>query len=110
MRLAGILLLLLIPPAAWSQEAPAVQEPAPRGGLRATDTVYQANCAVCHVKMDALGFGFENFDAVGRWRDRQGGRPIDSAGELPGGVKFSGPGQLVRILRRSEAKRRRSED
>jgi hypothetical protein len=45
-----------------------------------------------------LGFGFENFDAVGRWRDRENDRPIDAAGELPSGERFTGAAELIRIL------------
>ena len=55
-------------------------------------------CAVCHIKMDALGFGLENYDAVGAWRTRDGRFPVDSSGTLPGGKAFSGPAQLRAIL------------
>ena len=55
-------------------------------------------CAVCHVKMDALGFGFENYDAVGRWRTKDGNLTIDSSAVLPDGKKFSGPVQLKAVL------------
>ena len=44
--------------------------------------------------MDPLGFALENYDAVGRWRTQDGSFPIDAAGELPDGTKFSGPGEL----------------
>ena len=40
------------------------------------------DCAACHNRMDPLGFGLENFDALGRWRDAEGGQKID-AGEPP---------------------------
>lgn len=56
------------------------------------------NCAVCHTKMDALGFGLENFDAIGKWRDQDGRNPIDPSGTLPGGRKFQGPVDLVNLL------------
>jgi hypothetical protein len=49
--------------------------------------------------MDALGFGFENFDAVGAWRSRDGNHTIDPSGELPGGLKFQGPAELRTILK-----------
>lgn len=55
-------------------------------------------CAVCHLKMDALGFGFENFDPIGRWRTTDRGLPIDAGGTLPDGAKFVGPQQLTQIL------------
>jgi hypothetical protein len=56
------------------------------------------NCAVCHQKMDPLGFGLENFDGVGGWRTQEGKFSIDSSGELPGGLKFAGPAELRKIL------------
>jgi hypothetical protein len=56
-------------------------------------------CANCHKVMDPIGFGLENFDAVGRWRDRDSnGKPIDSAGELPGGERFASPKDLKTII------------
>jgi mono/diheme cytochrome c family protein len=58
----------------------------------------QAECAACHRKMDPLGFGLENFDAVGRWRDTQRGAPVDAGGELPSGEKFAGPAELRQVL------------
>jgi mono/diheme cytochrome c family protein len=57
------------------------------------------NCAVCHQRMDPLGFGFENFDAVGAWRDRDGQFPIDPSGTLPGGQSFKGPAELKALLK-----------
>ncbi len=56
------------------------------------------SCAVCHQKLDPLGFGLENFDAVGVWRSKENGKKIDSTGVLPGGEKFDGPKQLKTIL------------
>jgi hypothetical protein len=53
--------------------------------------------------MDPLGFGFENFDAIGRWREKIGEFAIDSSGTLPGGEKFDGPIELIEVLRRREA-------
>jgi len=55
-------------------------------------------CASCHARMDPLGFGLENFDAVGAWRDADGNFPIDSSGTLPDGRSFHGPNELVSIL------------
>ncbi len=56
-------------------------------------------CASCHRTMDPLGMGLENFDAVGRWRDKEGESDVDSTGELPSGEKFSGPIELIGIIR-----------
>jgi hypothetical protein len=55
-------------------------------------------CASCHRRMDPLGFGLENFDAVGAWRTMDGKLPIDSAGTLPDGRTFNGPEELRQIL------------
>ena len=56
------------------------------------------SCAVCHRKMDALGFGFENFDAIGAWREKDGRYAIDASGELPGKKTFKNPAELREIL------------
>src|SRR5688572_18696369 len=58
----------------------------------------KADCAGCHNKMDPLGFGLENFDVLGRWRDADRGQPIDADGELPSGQKFTGPVGLKTVL------------
>jgi hypothetical protein len=56
-------------------------------------------CANCHKVLDPIGFGPENFDAIGRWRDRDdAGGAIDAAGELPGGKQFTSPKELKAIL------------
>ena len=52
--------------------------------------------------MDQIGFGFENFDASGRWRDKDGARSVDSTGMLPSGESFSGPVDLIQIFSRRE--------
>ncbi len=56
-------------------------------------------CASCHKAMDPLGMGLENFDAVGRWRDQEGEKPIDASGDLPTGEKFAGPAEMMSIIR-----------
>lgn len=56
------------------------------------------NCATCHERMDPLGFGLENYDAIGAWRDRDGAYPIDPSGTLPSGQSFAGPRELKAIL------------
>jgi mono/diheme cytochrome c family protein len=55
-------------------------------------------CASCHRRMDPLGFGLENFDAVGAWRTMDGKLPIDASGLLPDGRTFTGPEELRTIL------------
>jgi hypothetical protein len=57
------------------------------------------NCAVCHRDMDAIGFAFENFDAVGAWRDFDGVFQVDASGTLPSGASFDGPKGLKETLK-----------
>lgn len=62
-----------------------------------------ASCAACHNRLDPLGLSFEHFDAVGKWRDSEQGRPIDSSGSLPGGIALNGAGDVKKtILARSD--------
>jgi hypothetical protein len=56
-------------------------------------------CASCHAKMDPLGFGLENFNAIGAWRTQDGKFPIDASGTLPDGRSFRGPQELRAILK-----------
>jgi uncharacterized protein DUF1592/uncharacterized protein DUF1588/uncharacterized protein DUF1587/uncharacterized protein DUF1585/uncharacterized protein DUF1595 len=56
-------------------------------------------CAGCHVRMDPLGFGLENYDAIGTWRTNEGKFPVDPSGALPDGRKFQGAAGLKTILR-----------
>ena len=56
-------------------------------------------CAECHRKIDPLGFALENFDAVGKWREKyKGNLDIDAAGELPGGGGFTTLPEFRRLL------------
>jgi hypothetical protein len=69
--------------------------------LRQRTEMHRANpvCANCHKILDPIGFGLENFDAIGRWRnvDDSGGA-IDATGELPGGHRFATPKELKRLI------------
>ena len=72
--------------------------------LRQRMEVHRDNavCASCHSKMDPIGFGLENFDAVGNWREKDGKTPIDASGKLPDGRTFNGPvgiGEVVAVRR-----------
>ena len=58
----------------------------------------RAECATCHSRMDPLGFGFENYDAVGAWREKDGAFPVDASGTLPTGQSFIGPEALKLVL------------
>jgi hypothetical protein len=57
------------------------------------------NCASCHARMDPLGFALENFDAIGRWREKDGGAVIDPSGKLPDGRSFAGYNDLRKLLK-----------
>jgi mono/diheme cytochrome c family protein len=83
---------------------PALKTDGPEPGktltMREAMTAHRANpsCAACHARMDPIGFAMENFDAVGRWRDHDGGRTIDTSGTFPNGTTFDGIGGLKQIL------------
>ncbi len=95
----------------WSSTAP-IPPPPPdvpslkEGGnatvltMRQRMEQHRANptCAVCHTRMDPLGFALENFDALGKWRTAEGDAPIDPSGVLPDGAKFQGPDGLRKVL------------
>ena len=56
-------------------------------------------CAACHDRIDPIGYGLENYDAIGRWRlTDENDRPLDTVGELPDGEHFNGPAELKDIL------------
>ena len=55
-------------------------------------------CAVCHVRMDPLGFALENFDAIGKWRNTDEGVTIDPSAALPDGTKLDGITGLRKVL------------
>jgi len=48
-------------------------------------------CKSCHVMLDPIGFGLENFNGVGLWQDTDNGKPVDPSGEIPEGVDIAGP-------------------
>ena len=60
------------------------------------------NCASCHALMDPLGFVYENFDGVGKWRDEDEGSAITTAGELVTGESFNNHEEFQKILTESK--------
>ncbi len=86
------------PPAPDVPELPATAQL--KGTLRQQMEQHRENpkCAVCHAKLDPLGFGLENFDGIGAWRTQDNKKDIDSSGVLPGGEKFAGPAELRKVL------------
>jgi hypothetical protein len=99
--------LLNQPPPPPPPNVPELSETAkaqPNTSLRQQLELHRQNasCASCHRVMDQLGFGIENFDAIGRWRDTEGGQPLDTRGDLPGGGSFAGPVELTGVLRHKQ--------
>lgn len=89
------------PPPPPPSDVPELEEGAETlGSLREQMEQHRANpaCAVCHRTMDAIGFGLENFDAIGVWRDRDGKEQINASGQLPGNKQFEGASELMAIL------------
>jgi hypothetical protein len=76
------------------------QQASDAASLRERMEIHRAKpeCASCHAQMDPLGFALENYDAMGRWRSRDGDFRIDPSGELLGGRKFADITELKRLL------------
>ncbi len=89
------------PPPADVEPLPEDETAVASGSLRQRLEVHRNKpvCASCHEKMDPLGFSFENFDAIGRWRTKDAGFEIDASGTLPDGRSFDGPSELLPILK-----------
>ena len=68
--------------------------------LRKQLEAHRANpmCASCHNKMDVLGFGLENYDAIGHWRTKDGNFPIEAGGTLPSGKSFGSAAEMRAVL------------
>jgi hypothetical protein len=100
--------ILGVPPPPPPGAVPSLKEGPAAGNavsMRERMAEHRANpaCAGCHRLMDPVGFTFENYDAVGRWRTAEDGKPIDASGGLPDGSKFEGVAGLERaILSRPE--------
>ena len=97
--------LLGAPPPAPPDEVPALEATKLEGTLRQRMEQHRRNpvCAACHNVMDPLGFALENFDALGRWRDKDAGLAVDAAGAMPDGTAFDGSAGLrAALLARSE--------
>jgi hypothetical protein len=90
------------PPPAPPPDVPSLQNDAsgrPRS-IREQMEAHRRNpaCAVCHVRMDPLGFSLENFDALGKWRTESDGGPVDASATLPDGSAFQGVTGLRQLL------------
>jgi Protein of unknown function (DUF1592)/Protein of unknown function (DUF1588)/Protein of unknown function (DUF1585) len=95
--------LLNAPPPPPPANVPDLEDAkvAPDATLRQRMEAHRTNaiCAGCHGRMDPLGFGLENYDAIGNWRTKEGKSTIDASGTLPDGRTFNGPVELAKLLR-----------
>jgi hypothetical protein len=88
--------LLASPPPPPPPNVPSLKTDGNKSGeqlsLREAMVQHRANpaCANCHARMDPIGFAMENFDAVGKWRDQDAGKPIDVSSKLTDGTVVDG--------------------
>lgn len=61
-------------------------------------------CMGCHNRLDPPGFGLENFDPIGKWRDNENGKALDATGNFVGGDSFKGPAEMRRLLLKEQDK------
>ncbi len=92
-----------MPPAPPPPDTPALKETSGSGkalSMRERVAQHRANpaCAGCHNLMDPVGFALEHYDAIGRWREKEGGSRIDASGNLPNGARFNGAEELQQAL------------
>ena len=94
--------ILGMPPPPPPENVPELKDNTISGKLSVRERLaeHRANpaCAGCHNPMDPLGFALENYDAVGRWREVDGGQPVDASGELADGTEIDGVAGLERAL------------
>ena len=94
--------LIGTPPPPPPPDIPALEENTVAANLSVRERLMEhranAACAACHDLIDPVGFALENFDAVGRWRDVEDGRPVDATGGLPDGSQFDGVAGLEQAL------------
>ena len=95
--------ILGAPPPPPPPDVPSLKEGSADGRPRSIREQMEAHrknpaCAVCHVRMDPLGFSMENFDALGKWRTSVDTVPVDASASLPDGTKFEGIGGLRQLM------------
>jgi hypothetical protein len=93
------LLCTVIPPPPGDVDTMAIDK-VTTGTLRQRMEAHRTkpSCAACHGQMDPIGFGLENYDAIGAYRTMDGPDPVDSSGTLPGNRPFSGALELERLV------------
>jgi len=95
--------ILGTPPPPPPANVPPLEEGKPGAApltVRERLKMHRANepCAGCHSRIDPMGFALENYDSIGRWRDEEGGKKVDSRAEMIDGRKFEGPQALREVL------------
>ena len=88
------------PPPPDVPDLPEDEQAVGSGSIRERMEIHRKNpsCANCHKEMDAIGFAFENYDAIGAYREKDGRYDIDTAGEFADGTQFRGAADLKRII------------
>ncbi len=96
------------PPPPGAGDLSDTEEAQKEASLRARTERHRRDpkCASCHQRLDPLGFGLENYDAVGAWREKDGAFPVDASGTLPDGRSFGRPSELRAVLRADPGFRR----
>jgi hypothetical protein len=91
--------ILGTPPPPPPPNVPAFNEMA-SGTVRERMVQHRANpaCSGCHSVMDPVGFAMENFDAIGHWRTKDNGDPVDASGALPDGTRVDGAASVMAAL------------
>lgn len=96
--------ILGTPPPPAPPNVPELKEVKLTGTLRQRMEQHRENptCASCHARMDPIGFGFENFDGIGAFRQKDDNFPIDPSGQLVSGESFKGAPDLAAMLAKSK--------
>ncbi len=92
--------ILGTPPPVPPANVPPLENTKVEGSLRQRMEMHRKNpvCANCHAQLDPMGFAFENFNGIGKWRTEDGKATIDPSGGLPDGTKFDGPAGFRDVL------------
>jgi mono/diheme cytochrome c family protein len=95
--------ILGAPPPPPPADIPPLEQAAhanPDATVRERLAIHTANasCAACHNRLDPIGLSFEHFDAIGKWRDTENGKPIDATGTLPDKTELNGAADLKKTL------------
>lgn len=94
--------ILGMPPPPPPPDIPALEESEKelKGSTRAILELHRSKplCHSCHNRMDPLGFALENFNALGMWREKERGQPIDASGNMVTGEEFKNVREVKKVL------------